>query len=331
MSKSPIDIDDIFSVDDVQSFNEIALKIFHFQYENVMVYKEFVDLIHSDISIIDHYSKIPFLPVQFFKSHKVIAEGYQEEKIFKSSGTTGMERSEHHVVSLNVYKKSFVTGFESFYGNPKEWVIIAVLPSYQEQGDSSLIYMVDHLIRLSAEEKSGYYYAEKDELQSTLADLINKKKKVLLIGVSYALLDLVEEGLMLPENDIVVMETGGMKGRRKEMTRVELHEELKKGFGVKSIHSEYGMTELLSQAYSKGDGVFHTPNWMKVVLRDVNDPLSFLEKGRGGINIIDLANVYSCSFISTQDLGEVYEDGSFKVSGRYDHSDTRGCNLLHLT
>lgn len=331
MSKSPIDIDDIFSVDDTQSFNEIALKIFHFQYENVMVYREFVDLLHSDVSKIDHYSKIPFLPVQFFKSHKVVVGKDGVEKVFKSSGTTGMERSEHHVVSLNVYEKSFVKGFEVFYGDPKDWVIMAVLPSYQEQGDSSLIYMVDRLIQLSGNTESGYYYADKNELQSTLTNLINKKNKVLLIGVSYALLDLVEEGLKLPDNDIVVMETGGMKGRRKELTRAELHQELKKGFGVKAIHSEYGMTELLSQAYSKGDGIFHTPTWMKVVLRDVNDPLSFLEKGRGGINIIDLANVYSCSFISTQDLGEVYEDGSFKVSGRYDHSDTRGCNLLHLT
>lgn len=331
MSNLPIDIDDIFSINDVQSFNEIALEIFHFQYENVDVYKNFVNLIQSDLSRIDHYSKIPFLPVQFFKSNKVVVDGQYVEKVFKSSGTTGMERSEHHVSSLEIYEKSFLKGFKSVYGDPKGWVILGILPSYQEQGDSSLIYMVDRLIQLSGEDNSGYYYADKIELQNKLTELIDKKKKVLLIGVSYALLDLVEEGLKLLHNDMVVMETGGMKGRRKELTRTELHQVLKKGFGVKSIHSEYGMTELLSQAYSKSEGVFKTPNWMKIVLRDVNDPLSFLEKGRGGINVIDLANVYSCSFISTQDLGEVYEDGSFKVLGRYDHSDTRGCNLLHLT
>jgi len=332
LSKLPIDINDIFSIDDPISFNEIALKIFHYQYENVLVYQQFVDLLKVKVDEVTHYSQIPFLPVQFFKSHKVLTEGMSSQKVFKSSGTTGVQRSEHHVADLDVYEMAFFNGFKHFYGNPKDWLIMAVLPSYQEQGDSSLIYMVDHLIEASNQPESGYYYADKDELQQKLTEFFQTNRKVLLIGVSYALLDVVEKGLMLPSNqNIVVMETGGMKGRKKEMTRTELHSVLTDGFGVSSIHSEYGMTELLSQGYSDGQGVFKTPSWMKVVLRDTSDPLSFSEKGRGGINIIDLANLYSCSFIATQDLGEVYSDGSFSVSGRFDHSDTRGCNLLHLS
>ena len=330
MTKFKIDIDDIFRIQSSDEFNELALKIFHYQYHNVKIYHDFVDSLTIQPNSINQYTKIPFLPIQFFKSKKVLTANKSFEKIFKSSGTTQSVRSQHFVHDLELYKSSFINGFKQFYGNPDDWVILALLPSYQEQGGSSLIYMVDHLVQLSKNPLSGYI-TDSNNLSENLSNLIHNRQKTLLIGVSYALLDWVENGGKLPNNDyLTIMETGGMKGRKKELTRNELHHALKLGFGVPNIHSEYGMTELLSQAYSDKDGIYATPKWMKIIIRDVNDPFSIKKTGKGGVNVIDLANIYSCSFIATQDLGEVYPNDSFSILGRFDYSDTRGCNLLHV-
>ncbi|MCB9188623.1 MAG: acyl transferase [Flavobacteriales bacterium] len=322
-------ISDIFKIKNDHEFNECALELFRLQYEKVNVYREYCNLLKIEPSDIKTYSQIPFLPIQFFKSKKVIWDelDIKQSKLFLSSGTTATGRSHHYVHNVQIYEKSFLTTFERFYGKPEDWTIIALLPSYQEQGNSSLIYMVDRLIQLSKDEKSGYYQ-NVELVEKTLRQLPNGGKKVLLIGVSYALLDLLgSHKFNLP--NLVVMETGGMKGRRKELTKTELHEILKSGFKVSGIHSEYGMTELLSQGYSKGDEWFELPKWMKIAIRAANDPLSLVESEEktGGVNVIDLANVYSCAFIATQDLGR-YENGKLKIMGRFDHSDTRGCNLL---
>ena len=270
---------------------------------------------------------IPFLPIQFFKSHRVISKSVSEVITFTSSGTTGSITSKHRVSDLNLYEKSFLTAFELFYGHPSEFAILALLPSYIERGGSSLVYMADRLINDSHNEHSGFYLKDIDALIEKLTFLEKTNQKTILLGVSYALLDLIEKQQFKLKNTIV-METGGMKGKRKEMIKDELHSILKNGFGVDQIHSEYGMTELLSQAYSIGEGVFHTPPWMKIRTRDTEDALSFVEGKTGGINVIDLANLYSCSFIATQDLGRIREDGSFEVLGRFDASDIRGCNLM---
>lgn len=322
-------ISQIFTINDDNEFNALALKIFHYQYENVSVYHDYCQLLKKDPKSIKHYTDIPFLPIQFFKSKEITAVNspVRFPKVFMSSGTTKTGRSKHFVQDTTLYEHSFLRAFKLFYGNPKEWTIIALLPSYQEQGDSSLVYMVDRLIDESTSAISGYYLNDSN-LESILNNLPNQGSKTLLIGVSYALLDLIEGGRFnLPA--LTVMETGGMKGRRKELTKKELHELLKEGFEVDGIHSEYGMTELLSQGYSKGDEWFEFPKWIKPSLRKVNDPLSKLEdRGKtGGVNIIDLANIYSCSFIATQDLGRM-KNGRLKIMGRFDHSDTRGCNLL---
>lgn len=322
-------ISDIFKIKNDLDFNECALELFRLQYENVKVYREYCDLLNIDPAEIKTYTHIPFLPIQFFKSKKIIWDELDINKaqLFLSSGTTATGRSQHYVYDTELYERSFTTTFKQFYGAPEDWTILALLPSYQEQGNSSLIYMVDKLIQLSTDEKSGYYQ-NVEAASEVLSQLPNQGKNVLLIGVSYALLDLVESSHFdLP--NLVVMETGGMKGRRKELTKTELHNILKLGFNVSSIHSEYGMTELLSQGYSKGDEWFELPKWMKVSLRITNDPLSLVENDSktGGVNIIDLANVFSCAFIATQDLGRI-ENGRLKIMGRFDHSDTRGCNLL---
>ena len=321
---------DIFNIKNESDFEQLALKVFRFQFETNPVYRSFCDLLniyHTDVTSI---KGIPFLPIQFFKSHTVLCEGYSAETIFTSSGTTGQIRSKHHVANLDLYKQSFLKGFEHFYGPIEDYTILALLPSYLEREGSSLIYMAEELIFRSKNEKSGFYLNNLDELNAVLSEQENKGDKTLLIGVSFALLDLVEKYSFKLKNTIV-METGGMKGRRKELIRTELHELMKKGFGVNEIHSEYGMTELLSQAYSKGNGVFECPNWMRILTRDTEDALSILYSSQtGGINVIDLANLYSCPFIATQDLGKVFPDNSFEILGRFDTSDIRGCNLMVL-
>ncbi|TBM99006.1 acyl transferase [Hyunsoonleella flava] len=325
-----IDTASIFSIATPIEFEDTALKVFNFQFENNSVYRSFCDLLYKHPSDVKTISDIPFLPIEFFKSRKVINKNFKAETVFTSSGTTGSVTSKHYVSILKIYQDSYTKGFSEFYGNIEDYVVLALLPSYLEREGSSLIYMVNDLIAQSKSPKSGFYLNNLSDLKNKLVQLDKSGAKVLLIGVSFALLDLIEQHTFHLKNTIV-METGGMKGRRKELIRSELHNILKKGFGVKTIHSEYGMTELLSQAYSNGDGIFNCPPWMKVLTRDTEDPLTLLDSGKaGGINIIDLANVNSCSFIATQDLGRVYDDNSFEVIGRFDHSDIRGCNLMVL-
>jgi phenylacetate-coenzyme A ligase PaaK-like adenylate-forming protein len=319
---------DIFNISDVRKFETEAMKIFRHQAKNNKVYKQFLDLLKIDPLIINKVDKIPFLPVEFFKSHKIVSTNDEVERTFSSSGTTGVVQSQHFVTDLHIYEESFRRGFQYFYGSIADYTILALLPGYLERQGSSLIYMVDHLIKQSASKDSGFYLNELHELSELLIKLDSKGEKVLLIGVTYALLDLIEYQKFNLKNTIV-METGGMKGKRKELIRSELHEVLSDGFGLDNIHSEYGMTELLSQAYSLGGGVFETPPWMKIFIRDTEDPFQTLDNGRtGGINIVDLANVNSCSFIATQDLGRKINEHKFEILGRFDHSDIRGCNLM---
>jgi len=318
----------IFSIQSDANFNEVALEIFRYQYKNNPVYHEFVSAIKIHPRHVSHYLNIPFLPIEFFKTKKVISGDENILNYFSSSGTTGMMASKHFYQNTDLYQQSFAKAFQQFYGDVTNITILALLPSYLERKGSSLIFMVDSLIRESKNMKSGFYLDGLDSLANEMKMLDEAGEKILLIGVSFALLDLVEQYQFNLKNTIV-METGGMKGRRKELVREELHAHLKKGFGVNSIHSEYGMTELFSQAYSLGDGIFNAPSWMKVLIRDINDPLTLIgNKKTGGINVIDLANLDSCSFIATQDLGKTKEDGSFEVLGRFDASDIRGCNLL---
>ena len=320
----------VFNIQSINDFEQVALDIFQFQAKNNEVYKTFLSYLKIDISSVNSISNIPFLPIQFFKSHEIVASKNPIQKTFLSSGTTGMQQSKHMVTDLATYEESFRKGFEYFYGDIQDYTVLALLPSYLERDGSSLIYMVEDLIQQSKKPKSGFYLNNLDELSRTLADLDRKGEKVLLIGVSFALLDLVETYKFQLKNT-VIMETGGMKGRRKELIREELHQILCEGFGVDKIHSEYGMTELLSQGYSKGDGIFECPPWMKILTRDTEDALTILPEGKsGGINVIDLANINSCSFIATQDLGKTYPNDTFEVLGRFDNSDIRGCNLLLL-
>ncbi|WP_418512414.1 acyl transferase [Corallibacter sp.] len=321
---------DIFNIKTQKEFETMALSVFKHQFENNATYRSFCDLLYIHPSDVKDIKEIPFLPIQFFKTHAIISSQKAIEKTFTSSGTTGSVTSKHHVTNLDVYKNSFKKAFEVFYGDISEYTVLALLPSYLEREGSSLIYMVDDLIKSSKAPESGFYLDNLSELKETLITLDNSGKKVLLIGVSFALLDLIASYSFNLKNTIV-METGGMKGRRKEMIRQELHTELKKGFGVDAIHSEYGMTELLSQAYSHGHGIFKCPNWMKILTRDTEDALTIQDTNKtGGINVIDLANINSCSFIATQDLGRVHDDNSFEIIGRFDNSDIRGCNLMVL-
>ena len=320
----------VFNIQCISEFEQIALEIFQFQAKNNLVYKEFLFHLKTDVLAINKLNDIPFLPIQFFKTHKIVSSQQPIQKTFLSSGTTGMQQSKHLVTDVLVYEDSFRKGFEFFYGDIEEYTILALLPSYLERDGSSLIYMVDDLIKQSKKPKSGFYLNNLEELARNLEELDKKGEKVLLIGVSFALLDLVE-GYNFQLKNTVVMETGGMKGRRKELIREELHQILCAGFGVTEIHSEYGMTELLSQGYSKGNGIFECPPWMKILMRDTEDALTILPEGKsGGINVIDLANINSCSFIATQDLGKKNTNNSFEVIGRFDTSDIRGCNLMVL-
>jgi len=325
-----IDTNAIFNIKTETDFEDLAIQIFKFQFENNSVYRSFCDLLYKHPSDVKSIKDIPFLPIQFFKSHSVLSSKAVVQTTFISSGTTGSINSSHKVTNLEIYEQSFKKGFKHFYGNIEDYVVLALLPSYLERTGSSLIYMVDAFIKQSNHPESGFYLNNLSELKDTLIKLDSQGKKVLLIGVSFALLDLVEAHQFNLKNTIV-METGGMKGRRKELIRDELHAILKQSFGVVAIHSEYGMTELLSQAYSKGNGVFNCPNWMRIVTRDTEDALTLQPTGKaGGINVIDLANINSCSFIATQDLGRVYQNGSFEIIGRFDTSDIRGCNLMVL-
>ncbi|MCF6171925.1 MAG: acyltransferase [Bacteroidales bacterium] len=324
----------IFQLSSPAEFNGLSLKIFHFQYENNPVYRKFVDFLKPDLNRIRHFSQIPFLPIELFKKHRILSGGFQSEVVFTSSGTSSTQCSRHYVAKTALYTESFSRGFESFFGQPSGFVILALLPSYLERGGSSLVFMAQKLIESSRQAESGFYLHEYGKLADLLKKLRDKKKKVMLLGVTYALLDLAEQfPLSFPE--LYLVETGGMKGRRTEIIREELHETLAGSFGTSRVYSEYGMTELLSQAWSKGLGIFETPAWMKVLIRDMNDPLSLLPHGKtGGINIIDLANLYSCSFIATGDLGKLLPLKSgqpaeqFTVLGRFDNSDVRGCNLM---
>ncbi len=318
----------IFNIGNRVDFEKVSIEIFQFQATHNLVYKSFLNYLKVDIKNIKKLSQIPFLPIQFFKSHKIISSKNNVAQVFLSSGTTGMQQSKHYVTDVSLYEQSFKKGFEYFYGNIANYTVLALLPSYLEREGSSLIYMVNALIKDSKKKESGFYLHNLKELATKLKNLDKVNEKVLLIGVSYALLDLIEFQKFKLKNT-VIMETGGMKGRRKEMIRKELHKILREGFGVKNIHSEYGMTELLSQAYSKGNGIFECPPWMKILIRDTEDALTLLPKGKsGGINVIDLANINSCSFIATQDLGKIHENNTFEVLGRFDNSDIRGCNLM---
>ncbi|MDO9257731.1 MAG: acyltransferase [Bacteroidales bacterium] len=318
----------IFNLQSPSEFNEIALSLFRYQYKNNKIYKSFVDALGVSESKVYHPEQVPFLPVSFFKTHKIITGDFTEEVIFESSGTTGMETSKHYVVDADLYQQSFINGMNLFYGDLSQYSVFALLPSYLERGNSSLVYMVEKIMLQSNRQMGGFFLNDLKSLQQQLVEAQRQGLKIMLFGVTFALLDMTEKfPVSIPE--AIIFETGGMKGRRRELTRMELHEQLCKGFGVDKIHSEYGMTELLSQAWSAGDGIFMCPPWMKIMIADTNDPLSYLETGRtGGINIIDLANFHSFSFIATQDLGRVFEDGTFEVLGRFDNSDIRGCSLL---
>ena len=318
----------VFSISNGQDFNDTALQIFNLQAQNCTVYRDFITGLKINPADVKQIAQIPFLPIEFFKSKKVTSNENLVEVTFTSSGTTGMITSSHHVTDVNWYTESFRQAFKLFYGDIKDYTVLALLPAYLEREGSSLIYMADDLIKQSNNPDSGFFLYNHEELYNQLKKQQQANKPTLLIGVTFALLDFVER-YTINFPGLIVMETGGMKGRRKEMIREELHEQLCKGFGVDAIHSEYGMTELLSQAYSKGEGIFYCPPWMKIITRDTNDPLTLLsDEKAGGINIIDLANINSCSFIATQDLGKVYADSSFEVLGRFDNSDIRGCNLL---
>ena len=322
-------IDKVFKINSAQEFNDLSLEIFHYQRQENAVYAEFLSHLGFDFGKISDFSKIPFLPINFFKSHKVISGDIDIEETFLSSGTGGMQASKHHVHDLSLYGRSFMSGFKRFYGDPASYRVFGLLPSYLERDGSSLVFMVKELIEAGAYKESGFFLDEHQILADNLKLVSASGQAAIVIGVSFALLDFAEQyELQLGEN-IIIMETGGMKGRREEITREELHKRLCERFHIKKIHSEYGMTELLSQAYSKGAGRFYPPPWMKILIRDIQDPFTMLPIGRSGaINIIDLANIHSCAFIETQDIGKLYADGSFEVLGRTDASDIRGCSLM---
>lgn len=320
-------VNNIFN-DELQ-FNDVALKLFHYQHSNNKIYKNWCDALQLKSDEIGSVKEIPFLPISFFKSHKIVCEEFEAATIFESSGTTQTINSKHFVKDIDIYKKSFLKAFELFYGDIKNYCILGLLPSYLERKNSSLVMMVDELIQLSGHPLSGFYLHNFHNLHQTLQQLENAHQKTILIGVTFALLDFASQYPTQLKNT-VVMETGGMKGRREELTRQQVHEILEKNFGLKNIHSEYGMTELLSQAYAKEQGKFFCPPWMKVFIRDETDPRYVTETGKGILNIIDLANIHSCAFIATDDTGQVFADKSFEVMGRLDKSDLRGCSLLTI-
>jgi hypothetical protein len=321
----------IFKINSDKEFNDLSIQVFRFQYRENKVYKEFVDLLNVDVEKIVHYTDIPFMPIEFFKTHEILSFKRINEKYFESSGTTNSVRSRHYVYNEKLYKKSFYECFEFFYGQPQEYCIIALTPDINQNPHSSLSYMLENLIKKSKYEESGFYLEKGQEILKVIEKVrsCDASVKIMLFGLTYSLLN-ISEKLDFINQDLIIVETGGMKGMRKEITRPELYDRLKKSFSVKHIHSEYSMTELFSQSYSKSDGVFFSPPWMKILIRDMNDFRLFYGHGKtGGVNIIDLANVYTCSFIATQDLGRTSISGSFEILGRFDHSDLRGCNLLY--
>lgn len=312
-------------------FEEIAMQLFYEQAEHNTIYKAYLKALNRNIKEIQEIKDIPFLPIDFFKTHKVQTHRWDAETTFTSSGTTGTTTSRHYVASLAWYETIFRQAFESFYGDVQSYAVVALLPAYLERKGSSLVYMAQKMIEESKHSLSDFYLYDQEKLVETLQTLEKEKQPTILLGVSFALLDLAEK-YTLNLKHTIVMETGGMKGRRREMVRAELHDILQKGLGVQSIHSEYGMTELMSQAYSKGEGKYMCPSWMKVMTREVNDPFAWEQNAKTGIiNIIDLANVDSCAFIATADLGRVFDNGSFEVLGRMDYSDARGCNLMYFS
>ncbi len=322
----------IFNLKTDEQFDDLALEIFRFQAENNLVYKKYIEYLKINISKVNSIYKIPFLPIQFFKSKKIITkfQNIEETKftLFLSSGTTQTQRSRHYVCDLEIYEKSFIQGFEHFYGNIEDKIFLGLLPSYLEAGNSSLVYMLRKLIELSKSEYSGFYLHDYDKLYALLKKLKHQQKKIILFGVSYALLDIAKYVKKEKFENLIIIETGGMKGRKKELTREELHLILEKSLGTEHVHSEYGMTELLSQAYMNETGLFYPAQTMKVLIRDINDPFHYVRENKtGGINIIDLSNLLSCSFVETKDLGRQIKKG-FEVLGRFDNSDIRGCNLL---
>jgi phenylacetate-coenzyme A ligase PaaK-like adenylate-forming protein len=308
-------------------FNDKALELFKFQYQDNTLYRDYANRFAASPSSVKELKQIPFLPVSFFKTKTVTTGEFTPEIIFESSGTTGQTPARHFVKHLGIYRESFVKGFEFFYGSIEDYCILGLLPAYLERTGSSLVWMVQEWMRISKHPENGFYLYDFEILREILLKLESRKQRTLLIGVSFALLDFAEKYSMQLSHTIV-METGGMKGRREEITREELHQILKEKLGVTRIHSEYGMTELLSQAYSMGEGKYQPVPWMKMLLRDEDDPLTLRQSGEGLLNIIDLANRYSCSFISTDDVAKLSEDGSFEILGRMDNSDIRGCSLL---
>ena len=318
--------DKVFSTDET-NFEELAVELFHFQYQHNPVYNQYVNSLPIVGASIRSLAEIPYLPIQCFKSHTIKTTRFEPEAVFESSGTTQSINSRHYVKHLELYKRSFLTAFRHFYGPVEDWCVIGLLPSYLERRHSSLVVMVDELIRQSSHAASGFYLYEHEMLAGVLQELEARGQKTILIGVTFALLDFAEK-FPLSLKHTVVMETGGMKGRREEITRLQVHDILKAAFKLPAIHAEYGMTELLSQAYSAGNGILHCPSWMKVLVREEDDPFAVHKAGTGVLNVIDLANIYSCSFIATEDVGRVYNDGSFEVQGRMDNSDIRGCSLM---
>jgi phenylacetate-coenzyme A ligase PaaK-like adenylate-forming protein len=310
-------------------FQELALEVFRHQYKDCGVYRAYVNAIGVDAKKVESIERIPFLPIRFFKSHEIKTGSFVAETVFESSGTTGTINSRHFIKSVGWYEQVFTKIFQQFYGNTENWCIIGLLPSYLERKNSSLVHMVNRLVEKTENLHSGFYMYDFDQLAEVLFELEKNDQPVLLIGVSFALLDFAERKKLSLRN-AVIMETGGMKGRREEMIRDEMHRVLKESFGVSTIHSEYGMTELISQSYSRGEGIFNSPSWMKMLVRDDEDPFSVNTQGSGAINIIDLANIYSCCFIATDDVGKIYPDGGFEILGRMDGSDLRGCSLLAL-
>ena len=318
---------EIFSISSYQEFRKLALDAFLYQYNENEIYNKYCNYLNINPKKIGDILDIPFMPIEFFKTHKVISGDGRPEETFTSSGTTGVQTSKHYIVDTELYKESFLRSFIKFYGNIEQYKIIGLLPSYLERQDSSLVFMVNELMNISKQKDKLFFLNDYDKLFERIKFFEETNSKYLLFGVSFALLDFAKF-VDIPMQHGIIMETGGMKGRRKEIIRNELHNSLKHSFGVANIHSEYGMTELLSQAYSQGDGIYKTPAWMKLLVRDTNDPLSVKDIGKGAINIIDLANINSCCFLATSDLGEIYSDATFQISGRFDQADVRGCNLL---
>jgi phenylacetate-coenzyme A ligase PaaK-like adenylate-forming protein len=317
----------IFTINNATDFELMALAVFQYQYQHNKVYRQWCQLIGVDVQQIQHSTQIPFLPISFFKTHIVTTTTFTPATIFESSKTTGAQSSKHFIKDVQLYEQSFLQAFEMFYGNTKDWCFIGLLPSYLERNNASLVYMVQTLIAQSNIAASGFYLHDLDKLYTTLQQLEVNKQPTILFGVTFALLDFAEK-YSLPLQHTIVMETGGMKGRRAEQTRLEVHQLLQESFATQQIHSEYGMTELLSQAYAKENGQYFCAPWMKVFVRNEDDPLQVKTTGKGVLNIIDLANIHSCSFIATDDVGTIQKDGSFEVHGRIDNSDIRGCSLM---